>query len=123
MRYDYKPFAYVPPPGLTGPEPRHAVIVVGAGPVGLAAALDLALHGVASVVLDQNDLVSVGSRAICWSKRSLEILDRLGLGEATRDRGVAWQVGRTYHGDHSLFSFDLLPEPGHKMPATRCRPS
>ncbi len=117
MAYDYKRFAYEPPAGLTGPEPRHKVVIVGAGPVGLAMALDLSTHGVASVVLDDNDRVSIGSRAICWSKRSLEILDRLGVGDRCVEKGVTWQVGRTFHGDREVFSFDLLPEGGEKMPA------
>ena len=77
MAFDYKPFDYVSPPGLHSAEPRHPVVIVGAGPIGLAAALELANHGVPSVVLDDNNVVSVGSRAICWSKRSLEILDRI----------------------------------------------
>ena len=117
MPYDYKPYDYVPPPGLLTPEPRHKVIIVGAGPVGLTAALDLANHGVASVVLDDNNVVSVGSRAICWAKRSLEILDRVGIGEACLAKGVAWKVGRTFHRETEVFRFDLLPEGGHKMPA------
>ena len=117
MPYDYKPFAYVPPPGLTAPEPRHPVLIVGAGPVGLALALELANHGTASVVLDDNDVVSHGSRAICWSKRSLEILDRVGVGAQCVEKGVTWKVGRTYHRDREVFAFDLLPEGGHKMPA------
>ncbi|MGL4282062.1 MAG: FAD-dependent monooxygenase, partial [Albidovulum sp.] len=117
MPYDYKPFPFVTPPGLTGPEPRHPVVIVGAGPIGLAAALELANHGVRSVVLDDNNVVSVGSRAICWSKRSLEILDRLGVGAACVEKGVVWKVGRTYHRDREVFNFDLLPEPGHRMPA------
>jgi 3-(3-hydroxy-phenyl)propionate hydroxylase len=117
MPYDYRPFDYVAPPGLTATEPRHPVLIVGAGPIGLAAALELANHGVASVVLDDNNVVSVGSRAICWSKRSLEILDRLGVGGACVDKGVTWKVGRTLHRDREVFSFDLLPEDGHKMPA------
>ena len=41
------------------------VIVVGAGPVGLALAIDLGLRGVPVVVLDDDDTVSVGSRASC----------------------------------------------------------
>lgn len=117
MPYDYKPFDYVAPKGLSAPEPRHKVIVVGAGPIGLAAALELANYGVASVVLDDNNVVSVGSRAICWSKRSLEILDRLGVGDACVQKGVTWKVGRTHHGAREVFNFDLLPEDGHKMPA------
>lgn len=117
MPYDYKPFDYVPPPGLRGPEPRHRVAIVGAGPIGLAMAIELAMHGVAAVVLDDNNVVSVGSRAICWSKRALEILDRLGVGAACVEKGVTWKVGRTFHREAEVFNFDLLPEDGHKMPA------
>jgi 3-(3-hydroxy-phenyl)propionate hydroxylase len=117
MPYDYRPFAYVPPPGLTAPEPRHRVAIVGAGPIGLALAIDLAQYGVASVVLDDNNVVSVGSRAICWSKRSLEILDRLGVGGPCVEKGVIWKVGRTLHREDEVWTFDLQPDPGHKMPA------
>jgi 3-(3-hydroxy-phenyl)propionate hydroxylase len=117
MPFDYRPFAYTAPPGLTALEPRHKVVIVGAGPVGLALAIDLAQQGVTAVVLDDNNVVSVGSRAICWSKRSLEVLDRLGVGAACVDKGVTWKVGRTYHRETEVFNFDLLPEDGHKMPA------
>jgi 3-(3-hydroxy-phenyl)propionate hydroxylase len=117
MPYDYQPYPYAPPPGLLAPEPRHDVIVVGAGPVGLAMALELANHGVSSVILDANNVVSVGSRAICWSKRSLEIFDRLGIGDKAAEKGVTWQVGRTFHRKAEVWSFDLMPEPGHKRPA------
>ncbi len=117
MAYDYQPFPYIAPPGLTAPEPRHPVIIVGAGPIGLAMAIELANHGIRSTVLDDNNVVSVGSRAICWSKRSLEILDRLGVGERAVTKGVTWKVGRTFHRDKEVFNFDLLPEDGHKMPA------
>jgi len=117
MAYDYQPFPYIAPPGLTAPEPRHKVVIVGAGPIGLAAAIELANHGIASVVLDDNNVVSVGSRAICWSKRSLEILDRLGVGKKALNKGVTWKIGRTFHREDEVFNFDLLPEDGHQMPA------
>lgn len=117
MAYDYRPFAYVAPPGLTAPEPRHRVVIIGAGPIGLALAIDLAQYGVGSVVLDDNDVVSVGSRAICWSKRSLEVLDRLGVGAKCVEKGVIWKVGRTLHREDEVWTFDLQPDPGHKMPA------
>lgn len=108
---------FIPPPGLKAPERRKGVVIVGAGPVGLAAAIELAGLGVPSVVLDLRDSIAVGSRAICWSKRSVEIFDRLGVGDRAVEKGVVWKVGRTYHRDRELFSFDLLPEDGHKRPA------
>jgi 3-(3-hydroxy-phenyl)propionate hydroxylase len=96
---------------------RHPVIVVGAGPVGLAAAIDLSLRGAPVVLLDDADRIGEGSRGICWSKRTLEILDRLGVGESLVSQGVTWKLGKVFCGDELLFSFDMLPEEGHKMPA------
>ena len=117
-RYSYEPFPYTPPPELSGGAGRRwPVAIVGAGPVGLAAAIDLALRGIECVVLDDNNVVSVGSRAICWSKRTLEICDRLGVGDRMVEKGVTWKVGRLFHGNQELWNFDLLPHSGHKMPA------
>lgn len=118
MRYSHEEFPYRTPGPLAGrPDPRHEAVIVGAGPIGLALAVDLALRGVRSVVLDDNNTVSVGSRAICWAKRTLEIFDRLGVGERMIGKGVTWRVGRTHHREDEIFSFDLLPEDGHKAPA------
>ncbi len=118
MPYTYQEFAYTTPPALQGkPDGPHQVAIIGAGPIGLAMAIDLALQGVASVVLDDNNVVSVGSRAICWAKRSLAILDRLGVGKRMVEKGVTWQLGRLYRGDREVYNFDLLPEDGHQMPA------
>lgn len=111
-------FAYRRSPDQDAGRPvRHPVIVVGAGPVGLSAAIDLALAGVRVVLLDDADRIGEGSRAICFSKRSLEILDRLGPGGDLVARGVTWQRGRVFLGDRELYDFDLLPETGHRMPA------
>ena len=96
---------------------RHPVIVVGAGPVGMAAAIDLAQYDVPVVVLDDDHTVSVGSRAICWAKRTLEIFDRLGCGEPVVRKGVGWSVGKVFHRNDLVFQFDLLPEHGHRRPA------
>ena len=41
---------------------QHPVVVVGAGPVGLSLAIDLALRGQAVVVVDEGNTFSVGSR-------------------------------------------------------------
>lgn len=96
---------------------RRPVVVVGGGPTGLSLAIDLALHGVPVVVLDDDDTVSPGSRAVCYAKRTLEIWDRLGVGAAVVAQGVAWQRGQVHHGDRLVSEFDLLPDPGHRMPA------
>jgi 3-(3-hydroxy-phenyl)propionate hydroxylase len=96
---------------------RHPVAVVGAGPVGLVTALDLGRRGVPVVLLDDADRIGEGSRGICYAKRTLEILDRLGVGEALVTKGVTWQLGEVYLGDTLIYGFDLLPEAGHKMPA------
>ncbi|WP_321787487.1 FAD-dependent oxidoreductase [Burkholderia pyrrocinia] len=95
----------------------HPVIVVGAGPVGLSAAIDLAQQGVPVVLLDDDDTLSTGSRAICFAKRTLEIFDRLGCGERFVDKGVSWHVGKVFLQDEQLYAFDLLPEEGHARPA------
>jgi 3-(3-hydroxy-phenyl)propionate hydroxylase len=111
-------FAYRRSPDQdAGSPPRRPVVVVGAGPVGLAAAIDLALRGVPVVLLDDSDRIGEGSRGICWSKRTLEICDRLGIGEQLVAQGVTWQLGKVFHGNELVFAFDLLPEQGHKMPA------
>ena len=117
MRYQHQRFPFVRPPDLDGRGVRVPVLIVGAGPVGLALAIDLALHGVKSVLVDDGDSVSVGSRAICWSKRTLEIFDRLGVADRMVEKGVTWKVGRLFHRDKEVYNFDLLPEPGHKHPA------
>jgi len=96
---------------------RHPVVIVGAGPVGLALAIDLAQRGVPVVVLDNDDKLSAGSRAICFAKRTLEIFDRLGCGQRMVDKGVSWQLGRVFLRDEQVYSFDLLPEGGHERPA------
>src|SRR6267143_1663186 len=95
---------------------EHPVVVVGAGPVGLSLAIDLAQRGQSVVLLDDADRIGEGSRAICFSKRSLEFWDRLGIGQRMVDKGVVWSVGKIFHGEQLLYQFNLLPEEGHKRP-------
>jgi 3-(3-hydroxy-phenyl)propionate hydroxylase len=116
--YKYPEFAYVPSAEQAeGRVTRHPVVIIGAGPVGLTAALDLAARGLSCVVLDDNNTVSVGSRAVCYAKRPLEIWDRLGLADRFIDKGISWKLGKVFFGDRQVYQFDLLPEDGHKCPA------
>src|SRR5919202_3864705 len=88
-------FAYRRSPDQDRAAPaRHPVVVVGAGPVGLSAAIDLALRGVPVVVLDDADRIGEGSRAICFAKRTLEIWDRLGVAAPMVEKSVTWRGGR-----------------------------
>ena len=96
---------------------HHSVVVIGAGPVGLGMAIDLAQHGIDVVVLDDNDKVSFGSRAICFAKRTLEIADRLGFGDKLVEKGVQWNLGKVFFDERKVYEFNLLAEDGHARPA------
>ncbi|MDR5903401.1 FAD-dependent oxidoreductase [Halomonas icarae] len=116
--YNNPVYPYRRPDELNSDEVRHCpVIIVGAGPSGLTAAIDLALQGIDSVLLDDNNTVSVGSRAICFAKRTLEIMDRLGAAQPMLDKGVTWQHGRVFFQEREVYDFNLLPEEGHRVPA------
>ena len=111
-------FGYVRSPDQDSATPaQHPVVIVGAGPVGLSLAIDLAQRGQRVVVLDNDHKLSIGSRAICFAKRTLEIWDRLGVGQRMVDKGVSWNVGRVFLKSDEVFEFNLLPEDGHERPA------
>jgi 3-(3-hydroxy-phenyl)propionate hydroxylase len=95
----------------------HPVIVVGAGPVGLATAIDLAQHDIPVVLVDDDCSLATGSRAICFSKRSLDIFDRLGCGDRMVEKGISWNVGKCFFQEELVYTFNLLPEAGHHRPA------
>ena len=116
--YNYKEFPYKTPPEILGGKQEiYPVVIVGAGPIGLSLAIDLAQRGIKSVLLDDNNIVSTGSRAICWAKRTLEIFDRLGVASKMMAKGITWETGRLFNGDKEVFSFNLLPDKDQKFPA------
>jgi 3-(3-hydroxy-phenyl)propionate hydroxylase len=96
---------------------RHPVVVMGGGPVGMATALDLGLQGIPVVVLDDHEGIGMGSRAICFAKRCLEVADRYGCAEPMVEKGVVWNLGKVFHKEGQVYEFNLLPEEGHKNPA------
>ena len=95
---------------------RHAVAIVGGGPVGLTAAIGLALHGVRSVLIEADDGVCAGSRAICISRRSLEIAQRLGALDGFLDIGLPWTGGRSYYRDTEVLHFSMPTDDHQKLP-------
>ena len=120
MDIDYQKleFVYRACPDQTATMPaHHPLVVVGAGPVGLSLAIDLAQRGEQVLLLDNDHRLSTGSRAICFSKRTLEIWDRLGVGQRMVDKGVSWRVGRVFFGDAEVYHLDRLP-PGRAFLGT-----
>jgi 3-(3-hydroxy-phenyl)propionate hydroxylase len=100
------------------PREKAKVVIAGTGPVGLAQAIDLGQRGHEIVLLGRFDFVPAGSKAICFSKRSLDILDRLGVGEKAAAAGVAWDVGKVFWKDarDPIYQFDVQPAKNQKMP-------
>ena len=98
---------------------KHQVVIIGAGPTGLTSALDLASRGIPCVVVSKEKTVSIGSRAICFAKKTLEIVNRLDKKVSQRmlDKGVVWNVGKVFYDEEQVYEFNLLPEEGHKIPA------
>ena len=107
-----------PTPAPTTRADAAPVVIVGAGPVGLAMALDLGRRGHPVVVLNRLDFIAHASKAICFSKRSLDILDRLGAGDAAVAKGVTWNLGKVFWGAASepVYQFDMLPVKDQKRP-------
>ena len=119
MRDVRRTYPFTRPPELDSAErTRVPVIIVGAGPIGLAMGLDLDLQGIPNIILDDDNKVSIGSRAICWSKRALEVVDRLGCGERMLAKGVTWNLGKVFFGDQKdpVYGFNMLEEADQQFP-------
>lgn len=95
---------------------RHPVVIVGAGPVGMCAALGLANHGVPVVLLEADDSVCFGSRAICISRRSLEIIERLGALDGFMKVGLPWTGGRSFYREQQVLHFTMPQDQNQKLP-------
>jgi len=95
---------------------RHPVAIVGGGPVGLATALGLARQGIASVLIEADSSVCHGSRAICISRRSLEIVERLGALPGFLDIGLPWTGGRSFYRENEVLHFTMPQDENQKLP-------
>lgn len=117
--YELPTFPFRRAPEQDGQQIRHRVAIVGGGLTGLTLACDLALRGVETVVLDEDDTIGVrgiASRGIVYEQRSLDIFDRLGIAERMLETGRTWSVGRVLSGEDELWSFDLASDPTLKHP-------
>jgi 3-(3-hydroxy-phenyl)propionate hydroxylase len=109
--YALPQYPFKPPPELGSDQPGHAPIaIVGGGLSGLTLACALAAYGVPAVLLDEDNTVGVmgaASRGICYTQKSLEIFQRLGIYDRIAAKGTQWSVGRTFAGHDEVYSFDL----------------
>lgn len=95
---------------------RHAVAIVGGGPVGLTLALGLANHGIACVLIEADDSICFGSRAICISRRSLEIVQRVGALDRFLAIGLPWAGGRSFYRSEEVLHFQMPQDENQKLP-------
>ncbi|WP_428935258.1 FAD-dependent monooxygenase [Streptomyces sp. ACT015] len=84
------------------------VLIVGAGPTGLALGIDLARRGVTALVLEKADGLFPGSRGKGIQPRTMEVFDDLGVVDAIRAAGgpyptqLIWRDGEPA-GEHQMF--------------------
>jgi len=101
---------------LTPAETGHVpVVIAGGGPVGLTAAALLAHHGVSCLVLEADASWCDGSRAICLSRRSQEILGWVGADRSLTAKGLSWVGGRSYFRDTEVLHFEMPSEPAERF--------
>jgi|JI10StandDraft_1071094.scaffolds.fasta_scaffold47054_3 3-(3-hydroxy-phenyl)propionate hydroxylase len=117
--YQLPEYPFVEPPEIRSGQPgHHPIVIVGGGITGLTLACSLARHGVAAVLLDEDNTVGVkgaSSRGICYTQKSLEIFHRLGIYERIAAKGIQWSVGRTFAGDDEVYSFDLKEQAAYNL--------
>ena len=114
LYFDYPQFAAPRVPELDGKAIRHPVVIVGAGPIGMTAALVLARYGVRSVLIDRKDTFNDGSRAICIARPSMHILERIGVVAPFLEKSLGWRFGRSYYRGEQIFRLEMPQPPGEK---------
>jgi 3-(3-hydroxy-phenyl)propionate hydroxylase len=117
--YELPEYPFHEPPEIASGQPsHHPIVIVGGGITGLTAACALAQYGIQAVLLDEDNTVGVkgaSSRGICYTQKSLEIFERLGIYERIAAKGVQWSVGRTFAGKDEVYSFDLKQQSAYNL--------
>lgn len=107
LYFKYPRFASARAPELEGSTTPHQVVIAGAGPIGMTAALTLARYGIRSVLLDRKDTFNDGSRAICIARPSMHILERIGAVEPFLAKALGWRYGRSYFRGEQIYRLEM----------------
>ena len=97
------------------PQDRKKVVIVGAGPIGLFAALELARLGVPCVLLESELQVSEGSRAIVFTRRSMEILQQVGVDRPITASGLPWRFGNSFYRGQRVYRMEAPHDPDDRF--------
>lgn len=101
---------------MTTPIPdRIPVAIAGGGPVGLTLSALLARQGIANVVIEADEGYCSGSRAICISRRSQEILGWVGADAPLVAKGLGWVGGRSHFRHTEVLHFQMPSEPTQRF--------
>jgi 3-(3-hydroxy-phenyl)propionate hydroxylase len=107
LYFQYPSYPFLAPPEMRGEHRKYPVVIVGAGPVGLTAALELARRDISVVVLDDKATINDGSRAICISRYSFETLQQLGVSARFEEKGLGWTHGRCYYKTEQIYRLEM----------------
>jgi 3-(3-hydroxy-phenyl)propionate hydroxylase len=114
LYFNYPIFPARRAPELDGVAARHPVAIVGAGPIGMTAALVLARYGIRSVLIDRKDTFNDGSRALCIARPSMHILERIGAVALFLEKSLGWRYGRSYYRGEQIFRLEMPHPPNEK---------
>src|SRR5258705_6490386 len=114
LYFDYPCFAARRVPERDGATARHPVLIAGAGPMGMTAALVLARYGIRCVLTDRKNPFNDGSRAICIARPSMHILEGIGAVAPFLAKALGWRFGRSYYRGEKIFQLEMPQPPGEK---------
>ena len=112
LYFDYQVHPAAALPAVDRVEP---VLIVGGGPVGLTTALLLARAGVRCVLLQAEQQVCEGSRAVAFTRRSLEILQQTGAHRVFETMGLPWGCGNSHYRGQRVFRMETPHSPHERF--------
>lgn len=106
--FNYEVYPFVRPDDMAAPAlKRYPVVIVGAGPAGLVLAIQMALNGVKSVLIESDAQVGGGSRALALTRRSMEIIEQCGVAQQFLKEAIVWDKGYSFYKNRIVHHLDI----------------